>query len=97
MQQQGPEHHNDRDKKIRVQLDFTRNALDTLDELKARIGAPTRADTIRRALRLFWWFVNEIEPDDTITVTNKDKEIVSKFKASLLELDTTEHRRQDII
>src|SRR5713226_4600054 len=76
--------------KIRVQLDFTHSALEALDKLKVRINANTRAETIRRALRLLWWFVTEVQPEDIITITNKDREIVSKFKASLLDYENLE-------
>lgn len=71
-------------KKERVQLDFTLEALSRLDELKEEIGASTRAETIRQALRLFSWFVNESKPDDIITITDKKGLIVSKFKANLI-------------
>ena len=71
-------------KKERVQLDFAPEALTRLDELKDDIGATTRAETIRQALRLFNWFVSETRPDDTITITDRTGEIVSKFKAILI-------------
>ncbi|GAC1359722.1 MAG: hypothetical protein NVS2B12_37760 [Ktedonobacteraceae bacterium] len=71
-------------KKERVQLDFAPEALARLDELKDDIGATTRAETIRQALRLFNWFVSESRPDDTITITDRDGKIVSKFKAILI-------------
>ena len=87
MKRQGAEPHSNKEK-IRVQLDFTRGALDALDQLKVLINANTRAETIRRALRIMWWFVTEVNSEDVITITNKDKEIVSKFRAGLL--DSTE-------
>ena len=74
--------------KERVQLDFSTESLVRLDQLKTRIGASTRAETIRQALRLFEWFVTETEPDNTIEVTSKSGELISKFKASLLYNET---------
>jgi hypothetical protein len=71
-------------KKERVQLDFSQDSLQRLDTLKVLIGAGTRAETIRQALRLFDWFINETDPDSVIEVTNKHGEVTSKFKASLL-------------
>ncbi|GAC1369216.1 MAG: hypothetical protein PVS3B1_30060 [Ktedonobacteraceae bacterium] len=71
-------------KKERVQLDFTLEALARLDTLKEEIGASTRAETIRQALRLFSWFVSESMPDDTITITDKKGETISRFKANLI-------------
>jgi hypothetical protein len=86
--QQSESMDNRREKKERVQLDFTPEALAKLDELKDFIGANTRAETIRQALRLFDWFVNETEPDHLIIIQNTSGEIVAKFKASLLHNET---------
>lgn len=76
-------------KKERVQLDFSQDSLQRLDTLKVLIGAGTRAETIRQALRLFDWFINETDPDSVIEVTDKNGEVTSKFKASLLHGSVT--------
>jgi len=81
------EHSKRRDKE-RVQLDFSTESLIRLDQLKERIGATTRAETIRQALRLFEWFVDETEPGSIIEVTSESGELTSKFKASLLYNET---------
>ncbi len=70
--------------KERVQFDFSPEALQRLDEIKRKTGAATRAETVRNALRLYEWFVNEVDPDSTIQVIDKDNEITSRFKATLL-------------
>ncbi|HZR41669.1 MAG TPA: hypothetical protein VFB12_16230 [Ktedonobacteraceae bacterium] len=70
--------------KERIQLDFSPDALEKLDQMKEIIGASTRAETIRQALRLFEWFVTELRPSDTITVTDEEKEIVTKFSVKLI-------------
>jgi hypothetical protein len=71
--------------KERVQLDFSPEALERLDLIKENIGASTRAETIRQALRLFDWFVRETEdPESVIEVTNKQGEVTSRFKALLV-------------
>jgi hypothetical protein len=44
----------------RVQLDFSSDALEMLDQLKEGVGANTRAEVIRLALRLLDWFASEI-------------------------------------
>ena len=75
-------------KKERVQLDFSTESLERLDELKEKIGASTRAEVVRQALRLFEWFVNETEPSSTIRITNGDGETTSMFKAFLLHSAT---------
>ena len=71
-------------KKERVQLDFSTEALERLDELKEKTGASTRAEVVRQALRLYEWFVNETEPNSTIRITNSQGETTSMFKAFLL-------------
>jgi hypothetical protein len=75
-------------KKERVQLDFSADALDRLDELKEKVGASTRAEVVRQALRLYEWFVNETEPDSTIRITDSGGETTSMFKAFLLHSAT---------
>lgn len=76
--------------KERVQMDFSSDALERLDKLKEEIGASTRAETIRQALRLFEWFVNDTHPNDTITITDNNGETVATFKARLLH-NATKH------
>ena len=71
--------------KGRVQFDFSSEALQRLDNIKQKTGAATRAETVRNALRLYEWFVNEVGPDSTIKVFDKNNEDpTTVFKASLL-------------
>jgi Ribbon-helix-helix protein, copG family len=77
-------HKDKKRSKERVQFDFSIDALERLDELKEAIGASTRAEVIRHALQLYEWFVSETNPSDTITLKNKDGELITTFKAKLL-------------
>ena len=70
--------------KIRLQFDFTPEALARLDEIKKVIHASTRAQTLRNALTLYEWFIDVSEPDSSIMIVNKDNEVISQFKAKLL-------------
>lgn len=70
--------------KVRVQFEFTVDALARLDALRQVTDASTRAETIRNALRLYEWFVNEAKSDSTIICMDKRGEVVSQFKARLL-------------
>lgn len=70
--------------KERVQFDFSPEALKRLDDIKEKTGAATRAETVRNALRLYEWFVNETTPDTVIKLFGKDNEVISAFKAKLL-------------
>ncbi len=81
-------HSKDKKGKERVQLDFSADSLERLEKLKERVGASTRAEVIRQALRLYEWFINETEPDSTILILDREDEITSKFKASLLHNET---------
>lgn len=74
--------------KERVQLDFSHESLERLEQLREKIGANTRAEVIRQALRLYEWFINETDPDSMIQITDRDGEILSKFRASLLHNET---------
>lgn len=71
--------------KERVQLDFSPESLQRLDKLKLRLDAGTRGETIRQSLRLLDWFINEIEPDSIIEVTDHNGSIAARFNASLLQ------------
>jgi metal-responsive CopG/Arc/MetJ family transcriptional regulator len=72
--------------KERVQFDFAPEALQRLDDIKQKTGAATRAETVRNALRVYEWLVDEIEddPESTIKVVNKKDEVTSMLKAKFL-------------
>lgn len=70
--------------KERVQLDFTPEALQKLEEIQKAVGATTRAEVIRNAIRLYSWFITETTPNSKIKIFNEKDEITSAFKASLL-------------
>ena len=71
-------------RKERVQFDFSLDALQRLDEIKEKTGASTRAETIRNALKVYEWLVNELDPDSTIKVFDKKDEVVAIVKTNLL-------------
>jgi len=73
--------------KERVQLDFSPESLERLEQLKETVGASTRAEVIRQALRLYEWFIYETDSRSMIQITNSDGEIIAKFRASLLHGD----------
>ena len=45
-----------KDKKYRLQLEFTKGAYTRLKELRAMADAPSFAEVIRNALRLYAWY-----------------------------------------
>lgn len=70
--------------KTRVQFDFSPDAYERLTSLMEASGAKTKAETVRNALSLYEWFINEVHPEDTIQVKDCEGEITSSFKAKLL-------------
>ncbi|EFH88947.1 hypothetical protein [Ktedonobacter racemifer] len=70
--------------KERVQLDFTPEALQRLEDIQHMVGATTRAEVIRNAIRLYAWFISETKPTSTISITDEKGNPTSVFKASLL-------------
>lgn len=70
--------------KERVQLDFSPESLHRLDQVKDQIGANTRSEVVRTALRVLEYFASETKPNDTITITDELEKIVAQFKARLL-------------
>jgi hypothetical protein len=55
-----------------VRLYFSAEALQRLDALKEETGAATTAEVISKALRVYDWLVNEVDPDKTIAVLDKN-------------------------
>lgn len=70
--------------KERVQFDFSTDALKRLDEMKEKGSHSTRAETVRDALRLYEWLLNEVEPDYTLKIYDKESKLLTSFKAKLL-------------
>jgi hypothetical protein len=70
--------------KERVQFDFSPEALQRLDELKEKTDAATRAETVRKALKVFEWLVNEADPDGSIQILDKNKEVIANAPAKLI-------------
>ena len=56
-------------KKNRLQFDFTEERVTELDELKKKINANNRAETVRRALHFFGWAIDKAEKGESINLT----------------------------
>ncbi len=65
----------------KIQFNFTQRALKDLDELRERIDAPSRAETIRHALRLLQWVADEIAQGHKVYVGKKKgiQEVIFPF------------------
>lgn len=54
--------HADSDEKThRVQLDFTPDAFNRLLQIKDRAGVKTHSEAVRNALRLYDWFLSQMD------------------------------------
>ncbi len=49
--------------KQRVQFDFSPEALQRLEDLKTKMDAPTKAEIIRNALKIYEWFATQVDPN----------------------------------
>lgn len=70
--------------KQRVQFDFSPEALQRLEDLKEHIDASTKAEVIRNALKIYEWFVTQIDPEYVIEVQDKDGKAVFRIPAKVL-------------
>jgi len=70
--------------KERLQFDFSPEALQRLDDIKNKTQATTGAETVRNALRVYEWLVNDVDPDNIIKIFDKKNKLVSSFSAKLL-------------
>ncbi len=66
--------------KQRIQFDFTPEALKRLDDLKDRVEASTKAGVIRNALKLYEWFVTEIDPNYILDVEDKEGHTIFRIR-----------------
>ncbi len=65
--------------KERVQIDFTHDQIQSLDELKVKIEAATRAETVRKALELCEGLV-DVNPDSTIKIFDKVRKALELYE-----------------
>lgn len=54
--------------KYRVQFDFTPEAFEELERLKVAVGASSRAEVVRYALRVLQWSIDETRAGGEILV-----------------------------
>jgi len=59
--------------KYRVQFDFTTEAFEELDRLKAATGAVSRAEVVRYAMRILQWTIEEVRSGGEILVRKDGK------------------------
>jgi len=70
--------------KQRVQFDFSAEALKRLEDLKEHTDASTKAEVVRNALKLYEWFVSQVDPEFVIEVKDKAGNTVFRIPAKVL-------------
>ncbi len=70
--------------KQRVQFDFSPEALRRLETMQERLDAPTKAEVVRNALKLYEWFITQIESDSTIEIQDKDGKVQFRIPVRVL-------------
>ena len=65
--------------KIRMQFDFTQEACKELDTLQGHVGASTKAETIRYAMRALQWITEELASGAEILVRREGQTRVAVF------------------
>lgn len=70
--------------KQRLQFDFSIEALKRLETMQERLDAPTKAEVVRNALKLYEWFINQIDPDSTIEIQDKDGKVQFRIPVKVL-------------
>lgn len=64
--------------KQRVQFDFSPEALKRLETMQELLDAPTKAEVVRNALKVYEWLLTQIDPESIIEV--QDKEGKTQFR-----------------
>ena len=60
------------DKRIRLQLDFTEDGLNRIDQLRTALNAKSNAEVVRTAVRLLEWFVSHDKAGNKIFVVDPE-------------------------
>ena len=85
--------------KIRLQFDFAPEAYRDLEQIQEELGAPSRAETVRYALRTLQWLISVTKHGDaTFLVKRKNeplREVIFPFiKSSWAEIVPAKAPRQ---
>ena len=70
--------------KQRIQFDFTPESMTRLENLKEKTDATTKAEVVRNALRLYEWFVSQVDPNNIVEIKDKEGETLFKIPVSTL-------------
>lgn len=69
--------------KVRLQFDFTPDALKRVDEMQRKLDVPTRSEVIRSSLKIYEWFI-QLDPEQVIEVQEHDGTVVYRIPVKTL-------------
>jgi hypothetical protein len=70
--------------KQRIQFDFTAESMKRLEDLKEKTDATTKAEVVRNALKLYEWFVTQIDPNYVVEIKDNEDNTVFRIPANRL-------------
>ena len=70
--------------KQRVQFDFSPEALKRLETMQERLEGATKAEVVRNALKLYEWFITQIDQDSTVEIQDKDGKVQFRIPVKVL-------------
>jgi hypothetical protein len=70
--------------KQRIQFDFTTESMQRLEDLKEKTDATTKAEVVRNALKLYEWFVTQIDPAYIVEIKDNEDNTVFRIPANRL-------------
>lgn len=70
--------------KQRIQFDFTPESMKRLETLKEKTDATTKAEVVRKALKLYEWFVTQTDPDCIVEIRDKENNTLFKIPVNTL-------------
>ncbi len=70
--------------KQRIQFDFTADSMKRLEDLKEKTDATTKAEVVRNALKLYEWFVTQIDPNFIVEIKDNDDNTLFRIPANRL-------------
>jgi hypothetical protein len=70
--------------KQRIQFDFTAESMKRLEDLKEKTDATTKAEVVRNALKLYEWFVTQIDPNFIVEIKDNEDNTLFRIPANRL-------------
>jgi hypothetical protein len=65
--------------KRRIQFDFSAESMKRLEALKEMTDASTKAEVVRNSLKLYEWFVTQVDPEYLVEIKDKENNIIYKI------------------